>query len=295
MDGFCEEEEEVFRMLIRTNIVRCMHDLVLKCDILGIRINHNNTAIAEEFRPVSAVYRFSVVWTREVADRIIRLWADPGIQKVHSECQYDSFRNKEYFMNSISRFVGYYFEVTNEDFLRLDVQETGVKELEFAIQNCSFVLIDVGPQRGNMKRWLPFFQDVNGVIFCAALNEFDQRLPEDSTVNRMQDTLEKFECLVNNACFPSNTPFIVMLTRKDVFEEKIKSGVSLKQCFPEYSGSPTFEDACNFVRDKFVSKNNCGRDLIVHVTLATNCENLRVVFNSIHTSPVTASYENSLF
>lgn len=42
------------------------------------------------------------------------------------------------------------------------------------------------PQR---HAWLPYFDDINALIFLAPISCFDERLAEDRRVNRLQDSI----------------------------------------------------------------------------------------------------------
>lgn len=44
-----------------------------------------------------------------------------------------------------------------------------------------FRVFDVGGQRSERRKWIHCFDDVNAVIFIAAISEYDQRLREDDT------------------------------------------------------------------------------------------------------------------
>jgi hypothetical protein len=44
----------------------------------------------------------------------------------------------------------------------------------YVIHNVNFVIIDVGGQRNERKKWIHCFDSVNAVIFVAALSEYDQ-------------------------------------------------------------------------------------------------------------------------
>ena len=65
------------------------------------------------------------------------------------------------------------------------------------------------------------FEDVYGVLFFVAANEFDQTLPEDGTTNRLRESITLFEVISNYPWFKS-IPKILILSKCDLLEEKIK-------------------------------------------------------------------------
>ena len=46
-------------------------------------------------------------------------------------------------------------------------------------------MYDVGGQRNERKKWIHCFEGVTAVIFVAAISEYDQKLFEDASTNRM--------------------------------------------------------------------------------------------------------------
>ena len=40
-------------------------------------------------------------------------------------------------------------------------------------------MFDVGGQRSERKKWIHCFEGVKSILFCAAMNEYDQVLLED--------------------------------------------------------------------------------------------------------------------
>jgi hypothetical protein len=89
-------------------------------------------------------------------------------------------------------------------------------------------------------------QNVTSILFCVALSEYDLKLMEDNTTNRMHESLKLFEEICNNKWFVetgsadievrTDMPGIILfLNKKDLFADKIKE-VDLKVCFEDYSG-----------------------------------------------------------
>jgi len=281
MKAYCtfNEQEEEARELIQSNILRYVRDLVLACEDLELDIADRNLLIAEECKPVTFLRQpLGTV----VANKIARLWADPSIKQAHQRFEEYQLctggRGMEYFLDSIDRFVDQ-FEVKHEDLMNLDLRSRGMRELNFENEKIRYKLIDVGAQRGDIRKWIHCCNNVHGVVIFAPLDEFD--LYDDSE-NRMFQTLENFDMIVNHSCFSKSTAFILLLTRKDVFEEKNKRKDLLQQCFP-YSGSKIWE-ACEFVREKFRSKNRSGRELYIQVNSASDYGNDLFILNSIKNS-----------
>lgn len=160
----------------------------------------------------------------------------------------------------------------------------------------------VGGQRNERRKWIHAFDDVTAIIFVTSLSEYDQKLLEDEDVFRMHESLNLFEEICTCKFF-RNTPIIVFLNKRDLFDEKIKVK-DLTVCFPEYTGGKNYNKGIEFVTDKFLEKNkNKNRQLFVNPTCATDTENgtislvysntlVRYVFNSVKHIFLTANIEN---
>lgn len=120
------------------------------------------------------------------------------------------------------------------------------------------------------------FQDVTAVIFCVALAEYDLKLYEDETTNRMQEALKLFKDICSSKWF-QETDIILFLNKKDLFAKKIVKQ-PLTICFPTYPGKNTYEEASAFIQDQFLAQNDNPRKLIYpHFTCATDTQNITYV------------------
>ena len=107
-------------------------------------------------------------------------------------------------------------------------------------------------------------------------------LEEDSTVNRMHESLKLFGEIINNEWF-WNTKIILFLNKEDLFIEKIKK-IDLSICFPNYDGGLSFDNASKYIEKKFKEKNkNNNRPINSKYTCATDTSNIRYVFNMLET------------
>lgn len=98
-----------------------------------------------------------------------------------------------------------------------------------------FHVIDVGGQKGEREKWIDYFQNNDAVIFFVALSEYDQKLAEDNSTNRMTESLKLFSDVCNHQWF-AEAAIILFLNKSDIFREKIVK-VPLTVAFPEYKGA----------------------------------------------------------
>jgi len=119
-------------------------------------------------------------------------------------------------------------------------------------------VVDVGGQRSERKKWIHCFDNVTAVLFCVALSEYDQKLFEDQSVNRMMEALSIFEQTCQTKWF-TNASIILFLNKHDLFKEKIAKK-DLKCCFPEYNGGCNDEAGVKFIKEKFLERNRVRID-----------------------------------
>ncbi len=124
------------------------------------------------------------------------------------------------------------------------------------------------------------FDSVTVVIFCASLSEYDQTLREDSSTNRMKESLMLFEEIVDSPWF-RKTPVVLFLNKIDLFREKI-TRVPLRVCFGNYTGRDDPDEAKEFIRQRFLElPHDKGKSIYCHWTCAINTQNVEVVFRVV--------------
>lgn len=255
-----------------------MRVLVTAATELGVELRPENEGAVKR---ISAEDYFTGTITPDIAKDIEMLWADEGIKETFARsAEFQLNDSAGYYFDNIQRLAEPNYVPTEQDVLRSRSKTTGIIETEFDIEKSHFRLVDVGGQRSERKKWMHCFQDVTAVIFCVALSEYDLKLYEDDTTNRMQESLKLFREICNNKWFVE-TSMILFLNKKDLFEEKI-SKVDLNVCFPEYTGGKNYEAATKFITEQFVKQNeNTRKHIYPHITCATDTSNIRHVFEAV--------------
>ena len=147
-----------------------------------------------------------------------------------------------------------------------------------------FRMIDVGGQRSERRKWIHAFEGVKAVIFLTAINEYDQVLFEDSSQNRMQESLALFETILGYPWFQEASS-ILFLNKYDLFEEKVGKS-HLSDYFPQYEGPKnSHKEAADFIKEMFLNVNDIPEKRIFpHYTTATDTENIERVFDAVKTT-----------
>lgn len=165
----------------------------------------------------------------------------------------------QYFFENVERTVNPDFVPSDDDILRCRVKTTGISETVLKVGDLKYRLLDVGGQRTERRKWLNCFgepvalseprhaltsipEDVTVLLFLVAIQEFDQSLYEDESVNRLQESVTLFESVANSRYF-ANSSIILFLNKIDLFAAKLKSGTKLVDFCPDYAGANEFEPA----------------------------------------------------
>ncbi|KAJ6250254.1 guanine nucleotide-binding protein g(o) subunit alpha [Anaeramoeba flamelloides] len=142
------------------------------------------------------------------------------------------------------------------------------------------LIIDVGGQRNERKKWIHCFENISVVIFVAAISEYDQTLFEETNTNRMTECLMLWKEITNSRWL-QNAFEILFLNKVDIFEEKIKSE-PLGDWFDDYEGGTDPEKAKIFLLNKFLALNeNPDKNLFTFFTIAINKDSIKNVFVSM--------------
>jgi len=222
--------------------------------------------------------------TPELAQDIKDIWPDVAIQATYDRrAEFQLHGSVPYIVANIDRIADPNSLPIDDDVIQCRVRTTGIVELLFELEHINFRVIDVGGQRSERRKWIHCFEGVTAVIFCVALSEYDEKLCEDTKVNRMHEALELFEDICNNHYF-RDSAMVLFLNKKDLFADKITK-VDLRVCFPTYEGKQDFETAAKYIEDQFLAKSHDKDKLIyTHITCATDTENVRVVFDAVRAS-----------
>jgi GTPase SAR1 family protein len=274
--GYPEEERKTFAPIIYNNIITSAKTLCQQSVTFGAVSAENQDAL----NCINDLKGDEVIDGR-IGAFLKALWADAGIQATYEErAQYQLTDSTQYFLERMDDVMEDAYLPSEQDVLRSRVRTTGIVENEFDIDGNQFKMYDVGGQRNERKKWIHCFENVTAVLFVAAISEYDQVLYEDENTNRMVEALNLFEEICNSRWF-RDTSMILFLNKRDLFAQKIQK-VSIKQCFPDYMGSDTYDEASEYIQEQFESRNrNQEKQVYAHVTCATDTDNVSAVFNAV--------------
>jgi len=219
----------------------------------------------------------------ETAQMIAKLWEHKSIKEAYAkryELKLHVPANAEYYFVHVIRFANHDFVPSFEDTMMAKLKTTGVQEVQFTSKGTEVVLVDVGGQRSERRKWLHCLDDVVAIIYMSAMDDYDSMLEEDGATNRLQESLELFSTVTSSTYF-QDKGWILFLNKRDLFEEKIKT-----KPLNKFFSNITPEQGCDF---KFASgyildlykKSFRGKSLQNHITCALDTNQCEHVFNDV--------------
>jgi len=174
--------------------------------------------------------------TKQMTEAIRTLWAVDAIKtRFHETAKVRINTACEHFFDSLDRISDPDYVPTDTDILMQRRPTTGLIEetidLDAADKKTRFMMVDVGGQRNERKKWIHQFENVAAVVYVVSLSSFDEPLYEDETANSMQDALSCFrDTMTSDSVWFKQSALFLVFNKMDLFREKIATQ-SLSKCF----------------------------------------------------------------
>jgi len=256
---------------------------------LSAQLASNEGLIDIESDPFSTILSTTDL-SEEIAVKISSTYKDAFKQFILTKACY-TYHNIPYLLDHAIEIASPNYQPPIEAILLARMKTTGIQEVELPIGNSKLIIVDVGGQRSERRKWLRCFSEVTAVIFIAALDEYDKVLDEDGRTSRLKESLDTFRDLLNQDYFVKKK-VILFLNRYDLFKKKI-SVAPLHKFFEEISpeeGSDVKKAArymVNLYQEKLIEKN-CEY-AAVHLTCALDTSLCRKLFSDITEQIITES------
>ncbi|XP_071493833.1 guanine nucleotide-binding protein G(o) subunit alpha-like [Diadema antillarum] len=280
--GFTPDERHMYRAIVNSNVIESVHAILDAMDKLDINFAHKERKVdvAYFYACSQMIESGELNITRELAAAISRLWADRGLQECYRrKSEYQLNDSAEYFFNKISCLAEEGYIPSDEDIIRARLKTTGILVTRFILKFRKFVVIDVGGQRTERRKWIHCFDDVTAIMFTIALSAYDQKIREDNKTSRISESKEIFKSICNCVWF-RRTPLIILFNKMDLFEIKLQT-VPLSVYHPNYTGSDDVQEARQFLSEEFLRLNRCDtRSIYRHFTIATDLSNIQFMFDA---------------
>jgi len=270
---FTNEEKLAYKPRIYQQVIKFIKDIIGTA--VGINLEFNtDMQIIEKLLSLSASPE---AWNQQIGEMIEKAWNDPSINTTALAAYKLENSNiaTKYYLENIKRLQSVDYIPTNDDILYSRDVKFGTDEFFFQVGNFTLSAIDVGDQCNERRKWIHFFENVDAIFFCASINNYDSK---DDKLG-VKETINQFESICCTRWF-DRTCKILFLSKIDIFKEKI-SKIDFNVCFPEYTGGLNYENALNFISDKFREKNAGKNELFIHPVMPINTEEMRLIFGKI--------------
>ncbi|XP_015920917.1 guanine nucleotide-binding protein subunit alpha homolog [Parasteatoda tepidariorum] len=284
-DHFDSESVMLYKSTIYQNTIKGMKVLVDARAKLGIRWdNTESSKYANHVLLYDANLSLDLRTFQDFAFSVQELWKDQAIKTAYNRRrEFQLADNVRYYFENLSRLASPGYVPSNLDILHARAATKTVAEYLVTINNIPFRFVDVGGQRSQRQKWVQCFEDVTSIIFLVSSSEFDQVLLEDRTTNRMLESKNIFDTIINNRCF-SDVSVILFMNKTDLLQEKLaRKDVDIRLYFPEFEGDPfDVEGVQLFFVDMFDNiRRDKTRPFYYHFTTAIDTENIKVVFSAV--------------
>lgn len=208
------------------------------------------------------------------SSHIQALWRDPAIQAAFMETAFTTKplpENAKYSLDRVGILGSEEYMPSNEDLLRCYARTTGIAEY-VVLEDTKFVVLDVGGQRIERKKWVHCFEEANCFIFIVGLSDYHQTMLEDPNENRLAEQLKLFEGVLD-LC--PNKPVVLLFSKADLLREKLAdpNAPLVSSLFPDYKGGNDFDGVVEWFKRQFLMRNkNPERDIMTQVANLTDTE-----------------------
>ncbi|GMT26792.1 hypothetical protein PFISCL1PPCAC_18089, partial [Pristionchus fissidentatus] len=298
INGFNEAEKKEKIVEIRKNVRDSMMVILSAMEEIDPPVGVDDPKTEESKRYILTVAtQPDFDYPQVFYEHVKQCWADKDvIACFERSSEYQLIDCAKYFLDKVEDVRKADYNPTEQDILRCRVMTTGIFETKFEVDKVRFHMFDVGGQRDERRKWIQCFNDVTAIIFVCASSSYNLVLWEDSTQNRLRESLALFKNIWNNRWLKTIS-VILFLNKQDMLAEKIKAGrYKLEAFFPEFANYQLPSDALfdsnedvnvvrakYFIRGEFLRISTAAGDgrhhCYPHFTCAVDTENIRRVFN----------------
>lgn len=280
--SFTNEELKEYKTIIYNNILRSFQVL---CDA---RQKLNLFWTNKDLQPYSenilsiSLQKIEITYTLflECVEKIKQLWLDDSIKKAYGRRnEFLMVDSLGFYMEHLDRISSKDYVPTQQDILYCRKATKGIVQYEFEMKGIPFVIVDVGGQRSQRRKWFLCFDSVTSILFLTSASAYDQVIMEDRETNVLTESVNIFNVIVKT--FP-NISVILFLNKYDLLIEKVQSS-DISKYFSNFKGDPhNVDDVKLFLVEMFQScRIDHSKALFHHFTTAINTENIRFVFDAV--------------
>ncbi|KAJ2916329.1 hypothetical protein MD484_g4102, partial [Candolleomyces efflorescens] len=240
------------------------------------------------------------------AEDMIKLWTDPTIQALLKVYKVRLEDKAGFFLDSLQRVTASNYVPTDDDILRARLKTLGVSEHRFRFKaaattgrfmtweglvtwqvrtlqlHCDYANDSYFPQRA---AWAPYFDNMDAIIFLAPISAFDEVLVEDTSVNRLEDSVLLWKSTISNKLL-ERSQTVLFLNKIDLLRAKLEAGIEFGHYVVSYGDKPNDYDAVStYLRKKFAGVHKqyspSPRLLYCHLTTMTDAKSTQNILANV--------------
>jgi len=281
---FSAQEIESYRQLVFNNLTHGMKYLLDAMDDMHLAVSDDNSKYIPMIDDATDL-RDGQPFPQDYLEPLRKLWEDPAVQKTWERGNEAALPdNIPYFFSDLDRLFDPAYIPNEQDIVHSRSRTIGITETVFHLREHEMLMVDVGGQKSERRKWIHCFQDVTSILFLVSLSGYDQCLIEDKDANQMQDAMTIWDSICHSQWF-KQTSIILFLNKDDLFQKKIQHS-SIKNFFPDFDGEPNDpRSGRDYFKKRFArlaqKANQKEREIYIHVTTATDTAMLRVVMAAV--------------
>lgn len=210
-----------------------------------------------------------------VVEAISAMWQH---QKPLDKIRFANHSSATYFLDNLHRISPGYIP-TEEDILLARSPTKQVQSYKFVIDSVAYRVFDVGGSRSQRHHWASYFDDALSIIFVADISAYSRTLEEDPAVNRLVDSLELFDSIINHPLFVK-MDIILFLNKVDLLETELQR-IPISTFVPAYDGPNEVKPVTRMLKSMYNRLNKSkpeDRSIFIHMTHATDTKAMKVIW-----------------
>ncbi|KAI8899470.1 guanine nucleotide binding protein, alpha subunit [Globomyces pollinis-pini] len=275
--GFSSEELKLSKMMLINNLLSICQRIISEI---------NDEIIVSVYQLIldfcqSGTVNISIGLPDDVVLQIIRFWEDRMVKDTLKRLGDLIPATTSFFLDKFQTIVHPDYVLNHQDMLLFRSVTQTVSKSTFTIDTKTLHFFDVSGLKYHRKRWIPYFQHVNCILYVINLASYDQVLVEDGVTNRMRDALDLYSKIYHHDLL-SRTDHILFFNKFDLYKIKIQQN-PIKSYFTDFQGQPnSVSDGANYFQDLFKQFNKKGdRSVSVHLTCCTDTEVMKSIIISL--------------
>ncbi|KIJ58779.1 hypothetical protein HYDPIDRAFT_45488, partial [Hydnomerulius pinastri MD-312] len=157
---FSPEEIESYRQLVFNNLTTGMNYVFEAMEDMELEVAEENlphVELIKEARDIQAYQPFPMSYYEPLK----ALWEDKSVHQAYERGNEAALpENLSYFFSSLDRLFDESYQPTEQDIVQCRARTIGITETTFMLKDHEMLMVDVGGQKSERRKWIHCFQDV---------------------------------------------------------------------------------------------------------------------------------------